>query len=85
METRMISAEATEAGIEVLFADGRRGIVPFSEIPEIGGIASLREVRLPNAYEVLIRSLSGEEVELPWDFVRNYCDPSYQHRPEPAR
>jgi DNA-binding XRE family transcriptional regulator len=76
----MTHGEATDAGVEVLFADGRRGTVPFSEIPEIGGIADLQAIEMPNAYVIVLRSRSGESVELPWDYVRHYCDPSYKPR-----
>jgi hypothetical protein len=51
----MTHAEAGEGGIELLFADGRRGIVPFSEIPEVGSLANLAGIELPNAYEILLR------------------------------
>jgi len=33
---------------------------------------------LPNPYQVNIHSAKRETVELPWDFVRHYCDTSYQ-------
>lgn len=39
-------------------------------------------IELPNPYEVILRSAGGKTVELPWDFVRYYCDVSYRPRME---
>ena len=33
---------------------------------------------LPNPYEVVLTTSRNEQVELPWDFVRHYCDPTYR-------
>lgn len=78
----MVSARALSTGLEVAFADGCKGIVPFLDIPEVGTLANLENLELPNAYEVVLRSQKGEAVELPWDFARTYCDPSYRSRVE---
>ena len=81
-ERMMISAEILMNGIAITFADGKGGMVPFEEIPEIGAIEVLDSVELPTPYEVVLRIKSGETVELPWDFVRHYCDSSYRPRVE---
>ena len=78
----MTHARALQEGVEVVFADGRKGLAPFVDIPEVKGYANLVEVGLPNPYEVILRNRQGEIVELPWDFVRHYCDVSYQPRME---
>ena len=78
----MTSAEPLTEGIEIIFADGRRGLVPFAEIPEVCEGKNLAGVDLPNPYEVILRTNSGQNVELPWDFVRHYCDASYRPRVE---
>ena len=78
----MTRASATDDGIELTFADGCQGIIPFSDIPEIGTSSALKEIELPNPYQINIRGVEGEAVELPWDFVRHYCDSSYQLRVE---
>ena len=78
----MTSAEPLQAGIRITFADGRSGIVPFEEIPEIAAVDNLDSIELPNPYEAILRIKSGETVELPWDFVRHYCDAEYRHRVE---
>jgi DNA-binding XRE family transcriptional regulator len=78
----MTHAEARGTGIELLFADGCRGLVPFSDIPEIGSLANLEKIELPNAYEIVLRNRRGETVQLPWDFGRHYCDPAYRPRVE---
>ena len=78
----MISAEGQEKGIAVGFADGCSGVIPFSDLPEIGAIGNLKAIQLPNLYEVLLHSRAGQTVEIPWDFARSYCDPSYRPRVE---
>ncbi len=81
-ERMMTHAAATNEGIEITFADGCRGLIPFSNIPEIGNPADLVEIDLPNPYQVNIRGEKGETSELPWDFVRHYCDSSYESKVE---
>ena len=81
-ERIMTQATVTETGIEIAFADGCRGIVPFSAIPEVENAANLTAIDLPNPYLVNIRDAGGETVELPWDFVRHYCDSSYRPKAE---
>ena len=80
----MTSASATEAGIEMAFADGHSGVIPFAAIPEASGLADVRALDLPNPYELILRTASGERLELPWDFARHYCDASYRPRVEAA-
>ena len=81
-ERMMTHAIAMRDGIELTFADGCKGIIPFSDIPEVGNPAELTGIELPNPYQVNIRGSKGETVELPWDFVRHYCDSSYRPRVE---
>jgi DNA-binding XRE family transcriptional regulator len=78
----MTYAEARETGIELLFADGRRGVIPYADIPEVGSFANLESIELPNAHEIVLHSRTGEPVEVPWDFARHYCDESYRPRIE---
>ena len=81
-ERMMTRAAATDEGIELTFADGCQGVIPFSDIPEIGNPSDLKDIEMPNPYQVNIRDAKGRTVELPWDFVRHYCDSSYQSRVE---
>lgn len=81
-ERMMTLATASTDGIELTFADGCKGVIPFSDIPEIEAPSDLTGIELPNPYQVHIRSRKGEIVELPWDFVRHYCDSSYQSKVE---
>ena len=74
----MLYATALEGGIELTFADGCKGLVPFAAIPEIKERSSISSVELPNPYEMVLSIRGGERVELPWDFVRHYCDQSYR-------
>lgn len=76
----MTQAKASEQGIELAFADGCAGTISFGDIPEIGSLSNLDNMDLPNPYQVVLRSRRGETVELPWDFARHYCDPSYRPR-----
>lgn len=78
----MLRAAALEKGLQVAFADGRAGLIPFSEVPEIADLSRLASVELPDPYEIHLRNVEGETVELPWDFARHFCDPSYQERVE---
>jgi DNA-binding XRE family transcriptional regulator len=77
-ERMMTHAIAINDGIELTFADGCQGLIPYSIIPEAGNPADLKGIELPDPYRVIIRGVEGETVELPWDFVRHYCDPSYK-------
>lgn len=78
----MTSADPQESGIEFIFADGRNGLVPFTAIAEGLDGDGLAKVELPNPYEVILHRADGETVELPWDFVRHYCDATYRPRVE---
>ena len=74
----MTVARLLEDGIELSFADGANGIIPYSELPEIGEHAVLAALELPNPYELVLKTAQGETVEIPWDFARHYCDASYR-------
>ena len=74
----MTQASASESGLEIAFADGYRGVIPWSAIPEVGAFSNLANVELPNPYEIVLHTRRGETVELPWDFARNFCEPSYR-------
>jgi DNA-binding XRE family transcriptional regulator len=78
----MTSANPLKDGIELVFADGCRGLVPFADLPEIREPSNLAYIELPNPYEIILRNSQGETVELPWDFARHYCDASYRPRVE---
>lgn len=81
-ERMMTYGIATRDGIELTFADGCKGVIPFSDIPEVGKPSELMGIELPNPYQVNIHSAKRDTVELPWDFVRHYCDSSYQSKAE---
>ena len=75
---RMMVANPLEDSIEIGFADGARGCIPYKEIPEIEERAVLSSLALPNPYAMVLEIVGGEEVEIPWDFARHYCDASYR-------
>ena len=78
-ERMMIQAMATKDGIEFTFADGCKGSVPYSDA--LGGRkASLVSIDLSSPFKADLQVSSGEPIELPWDFVRHYCDPSYEQK-----
>ena len=73
-----MAASLLEDGIELSFADGCKGLIPFVDIPEIKQRAALSGLALPNPYKIVIDTVRGERVELPWDFARHYCDETYR-------
>ena len=46
----MLSAALLEDGIGLTFADGFRGVVPFVDLPEVGGCSGISGLELPNPY-----------------------------------
>ena len=74
----MTTAILLDDGIELSFADGLKGLIPYAEVPEVNTREGIAGLELPNPYEMVLRSAGGESVEIPWDFARHYCDPSYR-------
>ena len=77
------SARTLPHGIEVAFADGRSGVIPFDDIRGIDR-ERLAGVELPSQHVLILRDTDGEPVDIPWDFARHYCDPAYRERSEAA-
>lgn len=74
----MTAASLVEDGIDLRFADGAQGLIPYSDLPEIGERATVTTLELPNPYEMVLETTKGETVEIPWDFARHYCDSLYR-------
>ena len=74
----MTTAALLDEGIELSFADGLKGLIPYAEVPEVKTREGISGLELPNPYEMVLRSAAGESVEIPWDFARHYCDASYR-------
>ena len=74
----MTVASLLEHGIELSFADGAKGLIPYSDLPEIEERATLSTLELPNPYQMVLKANQGETVEIPWDFARHYSDASYR-------
>jgi DNA-binding XRE family transcriptional regulator len=74
----MTVASLLEHGIELSFADGAKGLIPYSDLPEIEESATLSTLELPNPYQLVLKTTQGETVDIPWDFARHYCDASYR-------
>lgn len=78
----IVAVTPAEEGVKATFADGYSGMVPFQDLPEVEGLSGISAVELPNPYEVILKTAQDHTVELPWDFVRHYCDPDYRPRME---
>lgn len=74
----MTVADLNDEGIHLGFADGSKGVIPFDDLPELKNRAEVRDIELPNPYEMVVESIHGERIEIPWDFARHYCDVSYR-------
>ena len=64
----MMIANLLKDGVELRFADGRKGLVPFADIPEVKERSGLVGLELPNPYEMVLTTAQGERIEIPWDF-----------------
>ena len=74
----MTTASLLDDGIELSFADGHKGLIPYGEVPEVGNRQGISGLELPNPYEMVLQTAKGESVEIPWDFARHYCDAIYR-------
>ena len=74
----MTTASLLDDGIELSFADGLKGLIPYAEVPEVKTREGISGLELPNPYEMVLQTADGENVEIPWDFARHYCDASYR-------
>ena len=74
----MTTANLLDDGIEMSFADGHKGLIPYGEVPEIRNREGISGLELPNPYEMVLQTAGGEKVEIPWDFARHYCAATYR-------
>ena len=74
----MTTATLLNDGIELGFADGVKGLIPYAEVPETKTREAISGLELPNPYEMVLQTAAGESVEIPWDFARHYCDAAYR-------
>ena len=74
----MTTASVLDDGIELGFADGLKGLIPYAEVPEVQTREGISGLELPNPYEMVLQTAGGESVEIPWDFARHYCDATYR-------
>lgn len=81
----MTTATLTQSGLEVTFADGRRGIIPTEAVFGSDRVPTVEDLKIPNPFVVQIVLHNKERVEIPWDFARHYCDPTYATRIEQRR
>ena len=78
----MSSASVLDEGIELTFVDGCSGLIPFRDLPEVAEGGGFRALELPTPYEMILITADGERSEVPWDFARHYCNPTYRPRIE---
>ncbi len=78
MMTR-VEVDKQHRQLRVRFADGRVATVPVEEIEKAGQPVrlDLDRVELPDPYVILIANAEGDLEEVPWDFVRHYCDAEF--------
>jgi DNA-binding XRE family transcriptional regulator len=81
----MTTATLTQSGLEVTFADGRHGIIPTDAVFGNDQVPAVEDLKIPNPFVIQIVLQNGEIVEIPWDFARHYCDPTYAVRVEQKR
>ena len=74
----MTTASLLDDGIELSFADGLKGLIPYGEVPGLKTRDGVSGLELPNPYEMVLQTADGENVEIPWDLARHYCDASYR-------
>ena len=74
----MTTASLLDDGIELSFADGLKGLIPYGEVPEVKVREGISGLELPNPYEMVLQTAAGENIEIPWDFARHYCDATYR-------
>lgn len=74
----MTAASLLEDGIGLSFSDGSTGLLPYADVPEIRAREAVASLDLPNPYVMVLETINGEQVEIPWDFARHYCDASYR-------
>ena len=77
------AARVLPHGVEITFADGRSGVIPFDDIRGIDR-ERLAGVELPSQHVLILRDANDESVDIPWDFARHYCDPAHRERSEAA-
>ena len=74
----MTAASLLDNGIELSFADGHKGLIPYDEVHAVKTRQGISGLELPNPYEMVLQTAEGENVEIPWEFARHYCDASYR-------
>lgn len=79
------TATLTQFGLEVTFADGRHGTIPTEAVFGSDQVPAVEDLKIPNPFVVQIFLSNKETVEIPWDFARHYCDPTYAVRVEQSR
>ena len=77
--TRMMApASLLDNRIELSFADGARGLIPYADVPEVKVRAGISGLERPDPCEMALQTAEGEGVEVSWAFARHYGGASYR-------
>ena len=55
----MTVASLLKDGIELSFADGSTGLIPYADVPEIKERVAVSSLELPNPYEMVLETAQG--------------------------
>lgn len=78
IEQILVSASLETAGIAVSFADGCRGVIPYTALQDLVGRSSIASLELDYPHELVLYSWSGKQYDISWDLARWYCDEKYR-------
>lgn len=78
-ERMVIQVRLLKQGIEVHFADGATGVIPWEDLKLPNHPV---KIALPDPYTLLVTLEDGKTEEIPWDYARHYADPTYQAQEE---
>ena len=79
-ERMMIGVEASRDGLSITFADGLAAFAPWESVAGVADLSEVASVKMDTPYEAVIRTRSGDEVEIPWDFARHFGDAKHRAR-----
>ena len=55
----MTTARLLDDGIELCFADGFKGLIPYGEVPKVKDRQGISGLELPNPYEMVLQTAGG--------------------------
>ena len=76
----MIGVEASRDGLSATFADGLVSFAPWESVAGVADLSEVASVKMDTPYEAVIRTRSGDDVGIPWDFARHFGDAKHRAR-----